>query len=88
MKKIAINENEMFALSDKVILVREHESVIGWVSALGKTESDDLAYMFTFTGKLNNKDRQADVTVLMSIEDAFNLATTILDGVELLTREN
>lgn len=88
MKKIEINGVDTFAVSDKVILVREYETVIGWVSALGDTANNDLAYMFTFQGKLNNKDRSGDVTVLMSPEDAFQFATTILDGLELLTREN
>lgn len=85
MKRVEVNPGEMFAVSDKVILVREYESVLGMVGKLKTTDNDRVAYMFTFAGKLNNRNASADCTVMMSPEDAFELASDILNGLSLLT---
>lgn len=86
MRRVEVNLGERFAVSDKVILVREYESILALASKLDTTKGDQIAYMFTFTGKLNNQERYADCTVLMSPEDAFQLAGNILDGLSLLTK--
>lgn len=83
-RRIEVNPGEWFAVSDRVILVHEHESILGAVSKIGTTDNDRLAYMFTYTGKLNNQNKKDSVTVMMSPEDAFALAEQILDGIELL----
>lgn len=89
MKRVEINPGEMFAVSDQVVLVEEYETIIGRTSKLGSQEEDQIAYMFTFKGKLNNQDAEGDFTVAMSPVDAFHLADAILKGIELLqSRQN
>lgn len=83
-RRIEVNPGEWFAVSDRVLLAHEYESVLALVSKIGTTDNDRIAYMFTWTGKLNNQDKKDSVTVMMSPEDAFHLAEQILDGVELL----
>ena len=83
-RRIEVNEGEWFAVSDRVILAHEFESVLSFVGKIGTTDNDRLAYMFTWTGKLNNQDKKDSVTVLMPPEDAFALAEQILNGIELL----
>lgn len=89
MKRIEINPGEMFAVSDEVILVEEFESILGLIGKLGTVDNDRIAYMFTFKGKLNNRDEQGDVTIAFNPVDAFHLADAILKGIELLqSRQN
>jgi len=83
-RKVEMNEGEYFAVSDKVILVSKYESVIGMLGKLGTDDNDRLAYMFTFEGKLNNKNRSDSVTVAMDIESASHLLDDILNGLEML----
>lgn len=84
-RRIEMNPGEFFAVSDRVILVAENESVLGRTGKLGApAEEDRLTYFFTFTGKLNNRDEHDSVTVAMSPEDAFEFASQILDGIQLL----
>jgi hypothetical protein len=83
-KRIEINPGEWFLVADKTILVREYESVLGAVSKIGTRDNDRIAYLFTFTGKVNNEAKINSVTVAMSPEDAFALASRILDGLQSL----
>lgn len=87
-RRIEVNPGEWFAVSDKVILVRETESVLANTAKLGTSDNHQIAYMFTYSGKLNNQDAKADVTVMMSPEDAFAHASQILEGIDFLLKEN
>lgn len=83
-RRVEINPGEWFAVSDRVILAKEFESVLGFVGKIGTTENDRLAYMFTWTGKLNNQEKNDSVTVMMPPEDAFALAEQIIHGIGIL----
>jgi hypothetical protein len=85
-RKIEMANGEFFAVSDKVILVSKYESVLGMVSKLGTTDNDRVAYMLTFEGKLNNKDRTSSVTVALDPAAASDLVGDILNGLEMLVK--
>lgn len=87
MRRLEVNEGEMFGVSDKIILGKETESVIALGSKVGVSQ-DQIFYMFTYSGKLVNKDRSADFTVLMSLEDAFNHANQIIEGIVAVMEAN
>ncbi len=82
-----INPTEMFYISDRVILVDEYESFLGDMFKFGSSKSQ-VGYIFTFKGKLNNKDERAEITVVMPIRDAWNLFNDVLKGIELLREAN
>jgi hypothetical protein len=82
-RRIEMNPGEMFMVADPTILVAEYESVLGDVSKIGSNDSR-IAYFFTFTGKVNNKDEQATLTVAMDPMDAWRLTDDVLRGLELL----
>lgn len=83
-RRVEVNTGEWFLVADPMILVREYESVLGFIGKIGTNDNDRIAYMFSFTGKLNNEARTKTVTVAMSPEDAFNLCTHILNGMDML----
>lgn len=83
MRRIEVNPGEMFAVSNKVILMREFESLFGMSGKFGRKDNK-LTYALTFRGKLNNQAKQADVTVLISPEDMVNMTTTMMGQVEWL----
>ena len=83
-RRVEVNPGELFAVSDRVILVDKYESVLGMMSKLGTVENDRLAYLLTFEGKLNNKPRTGSVTVAMSPADVNELIGDLLNGLELL----
>lgn len=86
-RRVEMNPGELFMVADRTILVREYESVLGDVTKIGATSSD-IAYFFTFTGRVNHTDDIESVTVAMSPEDAFALTGQILAGLELLISAN
>lgn len=81
----ALDEGELFTIADPTILVSTYESVLAKVARIGDPAGARPAYLFTFTGKVNNRDEDMTVTVAMSPEDAFQLTTDVLNGLELLT---
>lgn len=83
-RRIEMNPGEMFLVGDNVLLVREYESVLGDVSKFDGGNRR-IAYFFSFTGKLNNKDRSATYTVAVSPEDALEFVNMVLNGLEMLT---
>lgn len=87
MPRIEINPGEFFMVADGMVLVDEYESVLGDVSKLGSADGR-IAYLFTFSGKVNNRDERTTVTLAMPVQDAFKLAGQILDGLELLAKHN
>lgn len=82
-----INPTEMFYVSDRVILVDEYESILGDMFKFG-AEGSQAGYIFSFKGKLNNKDERDEVTVVMPIRDAWNLFNDVLKGMELFRKAN
>lgn len=86
-RRVEMNPGELFMVADRTILVREYESVLGDVTKIGESTSE-VAYFFTFTGRLNHTDQVESVTVAMSPEDAFALSGNILTGLELLVEAN
>jgi len=86
-RQIEIHPGQMFAASDKMILVRKYESFIGMSGILG-AELDQACVMRTYQGKLNKKNRSGDVTLLMSVEDAFREACEVIEMVEKILARN
>ncbi|HEX3639923.1 MAG TPA: hypothetical protein VHV10_01390 [Ktedonobacteraceae bacterium] len=85
--RVEINPDEWFAIADPTILAEEYESVIGDMWKIGQPKHGP-AYLFTFRGKLNNKDEQAAFTVALSLQAAWELVGNILDGLELFKQAN
>lgn len=85
--RVEVNPGELFMVADRSILVQEYESVLGDVAKIGASESR-VAYLLTFTGRINNSDEPASVTVILPPEDAFALAGNIIDGIGLLVEAN
>ena len=83
MRRIEVNPGEIFAVSNKVILMEEYESVFVMGGKVG-SKLDKLTYALTLTGKLNNQPKKADVTVLISPEDMINMTTTMMGQVDWL----
>ena len=86
-ERYELNPGELFLVADRMILVEEWESILGDVSKIGGGNSR-AAYLFTFTGKVNNRDEQDQVTVAMDPESAWSLVGQILNGLELLKAAN
>ena len=82
-----INPGELFLIADRTILVDEYESIIGDMFKMGK-DRHEVGYLFTFKGKINNKDEYGEVTVCMPVKDAWNLFNDVLKGLELLRDAN
>lgn len=83
-RKVEMNPGEMFMVGDNVLLVRSYESVLGAVGKIGNNDNDRIAYFFTFTGKINNKERSGTYTVALSPVDALAFVNDVLHGLELL----
>lgn len=79
-----LNPGEFFLVADRMILVHEYESILANISKIG-VPGDRLAYLLTFSGKLNNLDLEESVTVALPPEDAWELVGQILNGLELLS---
>ncbi len=86
-RRVELNPGEPFLVADRMILVDEWESILGDVSKIGSAESR-VAYLFTFTGKVNNRDERDQVTVALDVESAWSLVGQILHGLELLKEAN
>ncbi len=86
-ERYELNPGELFLVADRMILVEEWESILADVSKIGGGNSRP-AYLLTFTGKVNNRDEQDQVTVAMDLESAWSLVGQILDGLELLKAAN
>lgn len=84
-RRVEMNPGEWFMVAENTILADEFESVLGDVAKIGSPESR-LEYLFTFRGKVNNKDEQGSFTVAMSPQAAWNLVGNILTGLELLKK--
>jgi len=83
-RRVEINPGEPFLLAPRIVLAERYESILGLASKIGTVENDQIVYMFTFTGRENNSTREASFTVALSPEDALQLTTDILAGLELL----
>lgn len=86
-ERIELNPGELFLIADRTILVDEYESILGDVSKIGNSDSR-VAYLFTFTGKVNNRDERDQVTVAMDLKAAWELVGDLLHGFELLKEAN
>lgn len=86
-RRVEMNPGELFMVADRSILVEEYESVLGDVAKIGGDQSR-VAYLLTFTGRINNSDEVDSVTVILPPEDAFALAGNIIDGIGLLVEAN
>lgn len=82
-KRIEMNPGELFMVADRMILVDEYESVLGDMFKIGSPEHQG-AYIFTFSGKVNNRDDRDQVTVAMDLQSAWELVGHMLNGFELL----
>ena len=83
MRSIEVNPGEIFAVSDKVILMEEYEAVFRMAGMVG-AKHDRLTYALTLSGRLNKQTKKADVTVLISPEDMVNMVTMMVGQVEWL----
>lgn len=83
-QRIEINPGEWFLINPRSIHVTEYESVFAMTSKIGTTENDQLAYLITFTGRVNNSKREETHTMIMSPQDAMRLLDTLLDQFEWL----
>jgi hypothetical protein len=86
-RRVEVNPGEWFMVAEDTVLAAEYESVIADVSKIGSDEHR-MEYLFTFRGKVNNKDEQGAFTVAMSPQSAWNLVNDILTGLELLKKAN
>lgn len=85
MRDVPLAEGQAFHVSDRVLLVHDRETILGTCRAFGVTDGgDQIAYLMTFSGKVNRKDRTGSVTLAMSPTDALELAGELLRGLELL----
>ena len=87
MKRIEINSGEIIGIADRTILVDEHESVLGDVFKIGSPQHD-MAYLITFSGRVNNTQERESVTVALTVPQAHELMGHILDGLEMLVALN
>ena len=83
-RKIEVNPGEYFLVDPRAIHVKEYEAVFSATSKIGTTANDQLAYMITFTGRINNSDEVTTYTVIMSPKDAWELIGMALDQFEWL----
>lgn len=82
-ERIEINEGEFFEMDKDLLLVHEYESVLGDLFKMDGSEHQ-LAYLFTFKGRINKTDEHRTVTVGLDPQAAFDLTNDILHGLELL----
>lgn len=80
-RNVEVEPGQMFAVADDVILMREWESILAHTEKFGG-ENQQVAFFFTFTGRVNNQAKVKSFTTLMSPEDAFALASHILDTID------
>jgi hypothetical protein len=85
-RRIEFGPGEVFMVADRTILVDERESVLAELSKIGVSDDQQVGYLFTFTGRVNNTDEVSSVTVAMSPQDALALTEDILNGLELLSK--
>lgn len=83
---VALPDGEIFAASDRMILVDQFESVAAAGFVLGK-EGTELAIHITFTGKLNRRDERDDVTIALSPLDTLQLVEQLTATLELLRKQ-
>lgn len=83
-RRVELEPGQMFMVADRTILVTSRESVLAAGSKLGTSDSDQIAYFFTFTGRVNNTDDTESVTVALSPQDANELVGDILAGLDVL----
>jgi len=81
-ERIEINPGEWFLVAEPTLLVHEWETVLGDAVKIGAQESRPI-YLFTFQGKINNKDETGVFTIAMPLMSAWDLVGQILDGLEL-----
>jgi hypothetical protein len=86
-RRVEINPGEWFMVAENTILAAEYESVLDDVFKIGSDEHR-MEYLFTFRGKVNNKNEQGSFTVAMSPQAAWTLVGDILTGLELLKKAN
>jgi hypothetical protein len=84
-RRVEVNPGEWFA--DNTILADEYESVLGDVFKIGSPEHRP-EYLFTFRGKVNNKDEQGSFTVALTLEAAWRLVGDVLTGLDLFKKAN
>lgn len=82
---VEMNPGEYFMMADNTILVDHYESILADVCKIG-SDKHELAYLFTFIGKINHKQEHGSVTVAIPLRDAFNLVSNVLDGLEMLKK--
>lgn len=85
-RQVEINPGEWFMVADNTILAAHYESVLGNVAKIGGPSQP--AYLFTFVGKVNNKNEQESFTVALDLQAAWNLVGDILNGLELFKKAN
>lgn len=85
-RRVEINPGEWFMVAENTILAATYESILGDVAKIGGPSRP--AYLFTFSGKVNNKDEQGSFTVALDPRDAWTLVGDILNGLDLLKKAN
>lgn len=84
MPRIEVNQDEWLMIDPEAMHVKEYETVFASTERIGSDQEPQLAYMMSFTGRINNTDRERTYTVMMSPQDAFAMLDTMLDQFEWL----
>lgn len=85
MERIELSPGDYFLVADRTILVDKYTSVLAVASKIGGSKGE-IAYLFTFEGKLNNKDERDTVTIAIPIEHILEMTDGMLCGLENLQK--
>lgn len=86
-RRIEVNPGELFLVDPRAIHVDKYEAVFAATSKIGTDKNDQLAYMMTFTGRINNTDETTTYTVIMSPQDGWKLIGMALDQFDWLQKQ-
>lgn len=86
-ERIEVNPGEFFMVDPESLHVKEYETVFALTGKIGSDRDPQLAYMMSFTGRINNTDRERVYTIMMSPQDAFNMLGTMLEQFEWLEEQ-
>lgn len=86
-KRIEINPGEVLLVSKNTVLADSFESAFVMTGKIG-IELDQPAYMLTVEGRANNTQDKTSFTVMLSIPDAWQLCSIMLDQFEWLQKNN
>ena len=86
-ERIEVNPGEYFLVDPESLHVKEYETVFAKTSRIGSDRDAELAYMMSFTGRINNTDRERTYTVIMSPQDAWAMVDVMLGQFEWLSNQ-